>query len=278
MYFFLQKQINTNYKHSKRLNMRKFFTLSLILFSLNSFAQDYFPMVVGNTWILNYLDSNGSVTGTDSTVITSNYKLDNLNIFLLNHITDSYIDSLYTDNDNHNDIYIRMGGEWSKVWQHQYKVGEGWPFFIDSVHVEYKGKVTVPAGSFDSCYFVTFMPQTGWVFAPNVGIVQAITNGTVSSELIRYRVVLEKSAGLNEVLNSNISVYPNPSSDYISIPDIENSLYLDICDITGKTYFSQNNQSQSKQRINISSYPTGIYFGKMIMNDNRIATFKFSKK
>ena len=258
--------------------MKKIIILCLIIFSLNSFAQDYFPMVVGNTWILNYLDSNGLVTSKDSTVITSNYKLNNLNVFLLNHITDSSIDSLYTDNDNHNDIYIRMGGEWSKVWQHQYNAGQGWPFFIDSIRVEYLGKVTVPAGSFDSCYFVTFMPQTGWVFAPNIGIIRGVSFGTVTSELIRYKVTLDKSAGLNEIKDNSVGVYPNPSSDYISIAEIENSLHLAIYDVTGKIYFTQNNLSSPKQQINISSYPTGIYFGKMIMNDNRIVSFKFSKK
>jgi hypothetical protein len=264
--------------------MRKFFTLSFILISINLFSQDYFPLVVGNTWVLNILDSDGQVVGTDSTVIGDNYKLNNMNIFLMKELIhdgyskDSVNNELYTDSINHNDIYGHMNDIWQKIWQHHYTNGDKWAFTSDSIHVEYIGKVSVPAGNFDSCYYVKTDSTSGWVFAPNVGIIKTISENKTGYTLKNYKVTLANVSGITEVSKENIKVYPNPSSDYISIQNVENSIQLSIYDLTGKLYYITKKISSENELINIIDYPTGIYFGRILLNDQRNVYFKFIKK
>lgn len=80
-------------------------------------------------------------------------------------------------------------------------------------------------------------------------------------------------------INDQFIIYPNPSSETIIIK-VSNSLSpyssLQITDISGKI-ISELNISSSENEIDISNYPSGIYFVKMIIDDKQLIE-KFIKQ
>jgi len=79
----------------------------------------------------------------------------------------------------------------------------------------------------------------------------------------------------SESLNSDVNIYPNPTSNQLTI--IANQLtinQIDILDITGKTiqFFTENFVN-----INVSNLPPSIYFIR-IVSDQKIITKKFIKQ
>jgi len=95
-------------------------------------------------------------------------------------------------------------------------------------------------------------------------------DGTVSAN---YPIVVKNCVGINDLANAlNYSIYPNPTSGIVTI-DIEGintNIELQITDIQGKIIrterLSYKNQSHT-QDIDLSSYPKGIYFVKLISNN-----------
>jgi len=81
----------------------------------------------------------------------------------------------------------------------------------------------------------------------------------------------------NTIGSDNISLYPNPSNDKISIVlnntnDVQN---IAITDVTGRTIYSEKVVSNSIE-VNTENYPTGIYFCKIIGAKTN-ETLKFTK-
>ncbi len=76
---------------------------------------------------------------------------------------------------------------------------------------------------------------------------------------------------VENTVKQNISVFPNPATDYINVKGIANS-NIKINDITGKIVYSKNNSSE-KEQINISHLKSGVYFITIENNDEF-----FSKK
>ena len=75
-------------------------------------------------------------------------------------------------------------------------------------------------------------------------------------------LILQKwnPTGINEAdnLNSNISVYPNPTEGVLNIKTKSKISNVEICDISGRVIFRDN-----KPFINISRYDKGVYFVKV---------------
>ena len=79
----------------------------------------------------------------------------------------------------------------------------------------------------------------------------------------------------NAALTEGLSIYPNPSSEYINVVSKnENLSRIVIADITGKILISLEQLDVEKQSINVSSLSEGIYF----VNINNSVTKKIIKK
>lgn len=94
--------------------------------------------------------------------------------------------------------------------------------------------------------------------------------------------------GLNETLhtqNSGINLYPNPTADqvFVSVNGLEPGRVCDlaITDLTGRIIFSESSVSGtelSHHRIDISTFPSGLYLCTITENGLVIAADKFIRK
>lgn len=114
------------------------------------------------------------------------------------------------------------------------------------------------------------------VYTTNTG-----TNGSVAQGV-------QQPYEISEVLSSNdfsdliqdIKVFPNPSTDILTINSIHsNGLELDyqIVDMTGKVVKTEKNIG-NETNINVSTFPSAIYFLKITNQNKEVKTFKIIKK
>jgi len=79
----------------------------------------------------------------------------------------------------------------------------------------------------------------------------------------------------NPALSEGLTIYPNPSTEYVNVESSnENLTQIMVADITGKILISLNNLDVEKQSINVSNLSEGIYF----VNINNSITKKIIKK
>ena len=83
--------------------------------------------------------------------------------------------------------------------------------------------------------------------------------------------------GITENLKeSNILIYPNPSNSFIDIETTLTDYSLSLFDIMGKLIL-KNEAIQNKTRIDVSNLSNGIYFLQLATEDNIISK-KFIKE
>ncbi|MBN2663617.1 MAG: T9SS type A sorting domain-containing protein [Bacteroidales bacterium] len=128
---------------------------------------------------------------------------------------------------------------------------------IENAQVNIHGYATYLTDMFGGAYFL---------YGSNRNIEYTVTadgyypaSGTVNiagDDLTEY-VVLNPVNAIDAVVNSNISIYPNPASNYISV--LANDLYkITVYDITGKKLLSIDMNS-ANQNIDLSNFNKGIY-------------------
>jgi hypothetical protein len=114
--------------------------------------------------------------------------------------------------------------------------------------------------------------KSSGVYGPNLGI------GTVSAIIVAQptTIACANTAGLNDNALTQLSVYPNPTSDmlYLANADelgIEN---ISVYDISGKVVLSQNSTAN---QIDVSQLPQGIYLLKTTTGSST-TSLKFIKE
>ncbi len=110
-------------------------------------------------------------------------------------------------------------------------------------------------------------------------VVKIFTGCSKLSNIIAVNVTCKEE---NEIsMNDKFIIYPNPSSETVTIaligtPLITDQLLLILTDVSGKT-IAQNHLTSSATEIDISNYPSGIYFVKMIIDEKQLIE-KFIKQ
>ena len=101
------------------------------------------------------------------------------------------------------------------------------------------------------------------------------SDGSVYTPSEAYTVILTREDTLSTDTFENgveLSVYPNPTSDFINIKGASSSLLnvnVELYDITGKKLYQNNFElSNNLEQINVSSFQNGIYLLNIINVDN----------
>jgi hypothetical protein len=157
-------------------------------------AADYYPLAAGNKWTYS-LEMEGStgtlkdaiekkiVNGTD-TVFRMSSKIA---IIGYNDSSSGYVMS------NGNDVFyfesLNDAKPYDKTFEHQPIEGHTWTLSTgEAIKIVYYGSFTVPAGTFNSCYAILVDSDTSEIYAPDVGLIAMLSEGTVTA-LTSYTVV-----------------------------------------------------------------------------------------
>ena len=89
--------------------------------------------------------------------------------------------------------------------------------------------------------------------------------------------------GLENNLNNQIQIYPNPSFENITISSnfqINSPTVINIYNLTGKLILSNNNEMKNgfSENINMSSLSTGVYLIEITNSLFKNQMFQFIKK
>lgn len=101
----------------------------------------------------------------------------------------------------------------------------------------------------------------------------SFSNGTSEMIVVRFK---NETLGLAENSISNLNIYPNPSSEFITVElnDNSSSFQVEIRDVLGRAVYGATlNQSD---KIDVSDFKKGTYFVKVGSND-RSEVIKFVK-
>jgi hypothetical protein len=97
----------------------------------------------------------------------------------------------------------------------------------------------------------------------------------VTNEVVNSNIVDLATLSINENSIKQFKLYPNPSTDYFRISNIEKANVV-ITDVTGKVVL-QTEGVDENSLINVSNLNSGIYLVN-IKNESMNETIKFVKK
>ncbi|MBV1923627.1 MAG: T9SS type A sorting domain-containing protein, partial [Flavobacteriaceae bacterium] len=115
------------------------------------------------------------------------------------------------------------------------------------------------------------------IYEVSLNVNYACSNSSISTQTISTELNLD-----DFIVNNNIKVFPNPTSSIINInasKQIGNDFQIEIYSILGKKLkINEIVSEEFNKRINIESLTNGIYFLKIINNENQYGIVKFIKE
>ena len=85
------------------------------------------------------------------------------------------------------------------------------------------------------------------------------------------------SLGINDINNLEFNIYPNPTTDLVNVTTKENIVGYQLYDFSGKLLTEKTKVDKKEVKINLESYPKGIYLLN-IKTDKRSYTQKITRK
>lgn len=85
------------------------------------------------------------------------------------------------------------------------------------------------------------------------------------------------SLGLEDINKLEFSIYPNPTTDFVTLTSKESIVSYQVYDMGGKLLSKSNKLDKKEAKIDFSNYPKGIYV-LSIKTDKRTYTQKVTKK
>ena len=124
----------------------------------------------------------------------------------------------------------------------------------------------------------TFDPNTAGVGVHYV--VYSFTDSNSCANMDSTMIVVESCVGIDENGTlSGINIYPNPTNSIINITlgNISSDVNLTLTSVEGKIVYQENNVSDNKVSVDMSSNSKGIYFLKVEAN-NQYKVYKVVKE
>lgn len=126
---------------------------------------------------------------------------------------------------------------------------------VDYVIV-YEGTSPIPGNDVAALTGHLSSPVTYYISSPSVYI-EFISNESLRDD--GFRITYQSGNNINEAANSNLSVYPNPATDFIIVQTPENINNVKIFNSLGQNVLNQNFQNQNKIQLNIENIIPGLY-------------------
>jgi hypothetical protein len=147
-----------------------------------------------------------------------------------------------------------------------------------------EGSATGGPQTFSATYGVNAYP-TMILIAPNRQIVEQdiwpISTAADFAPFFSAHSIYPGVAGINNtVVNSNISIFPSPAKDEVTLNVTGNKLNgVRMLDMLGNLVLAQNfDNAQQSKTINISNLKAGVYFAEIRVNNNELVIKKFVKE
>ncbi len=107
--------------------------------------------------------------------------------------------------------------------------------------------------------------------APGTGTVDLTetVDGTCVGTAETFNVTIDDCIGINENSEENLSIYPNPATDFINIQSANMIKSIKILDLTGKEVVREINMSKT-YKLNTSELTSGIYLLSIEMEETTI--------
>lgn len=100
--------------------------------------------------------------------------------------------------------------------------------------------------------------------------------GEAASETLSMKTILTTNA-VDNIQDKTITLYPNPVKDILNIQSSGDPIQgVFICDMTGKVV--KHITTLNSNCINLSDMKSGVYFIKILYDNNRESTYKIVKK
>ncbi|MFY7889640.1 MAG: T9SS type A sorting domain-containing protein [Spirosomataceae bacterium] len=146
------------------------------------------------------------------------------------------------------------------------------PFTFTLGKNEIEANLTKPFKSEDSLYTFKYTPDANTTIR-----LFSVSNALCGTGIINNpsSVRLELITGIEELNALGIKLYPNPTSDKITIESDTKPMQLRLVDAMG-TVLKELMIRDEKKEISLSDYPTGLYF-LHINKENKTASFKILK-
>lgn len=147
-----------------------------------------------------------------------------------------------------------------------------------------EGSATAGPQTFHNLYSVNAFP-TMILIAPNRQILeQDIWPINTAADFAPYfasHSIYPGVAGVNNVVeNSNISIFPSPANNEVTLNVTGNKLNaVRMLDMIGNVVLAQNfENAQQSKTINISNLKAGVYFAEIRVNNTELVVKKFVKE
>jgi hypothetical protein len=134
---------------------------------------------------------------------------------------------------------------------------------------------------------VWLVPANGYTFTNplfksgnNVVVVWPISTQSISIDSLTTNVYIKGTQGIDEeMLQSALSVIPNPAHDVITIRDLDNTIEsVRIYSTLGNLMFESFTSFDHQKAIDVSNFSSGLYIVRISKKDKKNTSLKFLKE
>jgi hypothetical protein len=106
-------------------------------------------------------------------------------------------------------------------------------------------------------------------FDPNTGTVNLVSTGQQDAFILK---LAQSNAGINEIVQMNISIYPNPATSQITLQTTEIIKQISIFNLSGQIV-----QTENKNIFSVENLPAGVYI-LQVQTESGISNVRFVKE
>lgn len=210
------------------------------------------------------------------------YKLTNFNLENIGASNNIEITNYFTNPQTTFTFPYSYGTSFTDTYQTTY----GQQVFVTSTYDAY-GTLTTPYGTYVNLFRSKRIENTGlstyiWYMLNPFQIIFSASKNQNSGTTSYTMYQPTNLATTQNQLNNQFSIFPNPTNGEFIIKNVDftnNEFFINVYDILGNQIIKNEKVDSDSKNINISDFATGLYFVKLVDNNNSILyTDKIIKK